>query len=339
MSVRVQEIPLYFNKEIPTPPAQVANQLYKQACSNDELTLQSWMGKWIAQYEYNQKHFGPFKERGLGKMHGIYKNKPCVIVGSGPSLKFTAPKLLNRGDIPVVSCLHNFHYLEDLGVNPEWYVSLDAGDVVIEEVYEGGKQSPDFYWERTKERKLACFVGTSPRLLEKWKGEVYFFNAPIPSDAYQKKVSELEPFYTYISNGGNVLGACLYIAKGIFGALPIVFMGADFAFGYDRKFHAWDSKYDANLGNYITLTDVFGNQVLSWQSYANFKAWFEYVAINVPGIYINCTEGGTFGAYPEGNISAVKQMVFEKFLAMAKVSELLENQCKNPEIKDDRVLF
>jgi hypothetical protein len=339
MAVRTQEIALTYQNEIPTPPTTVATQLYKQACSADEVTLNSWMNQWINQFKHNQKTYGPFKDKGLGKQHGIYKLKPCVIVGSGPSLKYTAPKLLNRKDIPVVSCLHNFHYLEDLGVNPEWYVSLDAGDVVVEEVHEGGAKDPEWYWERSKERKLACFVGTSPRLLEKWRGEVHFFNCPVPSTEYCEKTEAIEPFHTYISNGGNVLGACLYIAKGIFGANPIVFMGADFAFGYDNKFHSWNSKYDSNLGNVIKLTDVFGNKVLTWQSYANFKAWFEYVAIQVPGVYINCTEGGTFGSFADGNIAAVRQMTFDRFLDMTFMSDQLIEQCLNPEIKVPKILF
>lgn len=339
MAVRSQMMNLMFQPEIPTPPIEHAKALYKQSCGSDEITLSSWMKQWIGQYIANSKKHGPFKDRGIGKQHGIYSLKPAIIVGSGPSLKFTASKLLNRKGVPVISCLHNFHYLEDLGVNPEWYVTLDAGEITVEEISEGGTHDEEWYWERTKDRKLAAFVGTHPKLLEKWRGEIHFFNSPVPNEEYAKQTESQEQFHTYLSTGGNVLGACLYLAKGIFGANPIVFMGADFCFGYDNKFHAWASKYDDKLGQIIRLTDVFGNGVATWRSYENFKCWFEYVAIQVPGVYINCTEGGTLGATPQGNIAAIRQMTFERFIAMTFMSDELLSQCVNSEVKEPKILF
>jgi hypothetical protein len=228
--------------------------------------------------------------------------------------------------------------MEDNDCKPDFYVTLDAGDVTIEEVYEGGTRTEEEYWELTKDRKLIAFVGTSPRLLEKWRGEIYFFDAPVPDDAYTKATQELEQFNAFVSNGGNVLGACLYFAKAYLGANPVAFVGADFSFSYDKKFHAWDSKYDANLGSVLRSVDVFGNKVLTWQSYANFKAWFDYVASVVPGIWINCTEGGTFGAYLEGNIMAVRQMDLTDFIGMYNINESIKD-CLFIEASEQRLLF
>jgi hypothetical protein len=66
--------------------------------------------------------------------------------------------------------------------------------VTIEEVSEGGKKTPDEYWESTKDKKLVAFIGTHPDLLAKWKGEIYFFAAPIPDQALMDEVMALEPF-------------------------------------------------------------------------------------------------------------------------------------------------
>ena len=77
--------------------------------------------------------------------------------------------------------------------------------------------------------------------------------------------------------------------------------------------------------------DVFGNRVKTWKSYYNFKVWFDYIAENVPGTYINCTEGGIFGAYRDGNIKAVKQMPLQTFLNMCFMHYEMEEQFKNPE--------
>jgi len=320
--------------------APVAPQaLYGQACSNDGATIDHWQEIWLKNIQANKERFGSFKDRGVGKLHALHAGKACVLVGSGPSLKNNAKELQGNKALVVISCLHNFHFLEDLDVNVDYYVSLDAGPVVVEEVFEGGNHAQEIYWERSKGKKLICFIGTDPKLFEKWQGEVYFFNAPVPSQKYMERVSAIENFNTHVSNGGNVLGACAYIAKGILGCSVTVFLGADFSFSYDSKFHGWDSKYDATMGHTVSMRDVYGIPVKSWQSYANFKAWFDWLAQSVPGIYINATEGGTFGAYNNGNIRAVMQMNLKDVLVMFHMQEELRVQCENPEIAERKILF
>lgn len=331
-------IKLEYQPYVDAPPVQ-PQQLYQQACSNDNSTISYWEETWLKNIRANKKKFGSFKEFGVGQLHGQHAGKACILVGSGPSLKYNAHELLNNKCLPVISCLHNFHYLEELGVNVDYYVSLDAGPVVIDEVTEGGTKPEDWYWERSRSKKLICFIGTDPKLLDKWQGEVYFFNAPVPSERYMGKVDEMEKFKTYISNGGNVLGGCAYIAKGILGCNVNVFIGADFSFSYESKFHGWDSKYDANMGQTVLMRDVYGIPVKSWQSYANFKAWFDWLAQTVPGIYINATEGGTFGAYNNGNIRAVIQMPLKNALQMLQMHEELRQQCEDPENASLKLLF
>jgi len=314
-------------------PPVPKDSLFQQACSNDETTITHWLDTWIANIKSNHESHGPFSENGLGQLFGQYRHRPVIVAGSGPSLKYNADELKNRNGIPLVSCLHNFHFFEDRGVEPEYYVTLDAGDVTVEEVSEGGLKDESFYWDLTKNRSLIAFIGTSPKLIEKWQGKIYWFNAPVPGDEYIKRVDEIEKFHTLVSNGGNVLGGCLYISKGFFGAGSIIFTGADFSFGYDRKFHGWDSKYDQNMGNCVPLVDVFGNKIPTWQSYANFKGWFDWVALHVPGIYINCSEGGCLGSYPDGNLNSFKYMDLKDCIAMYSMCDNLKEQSVNPKVE------
>lgn len=321
---------------IPVPP----KQLHQEACRNDEVTINSWRATWERNVKANHDKFGSFAERSIGKFFGYAHHKPAIIVGSGPSLKHNVLSLKDRKDVPVLSCLHNFHFLEDNGVPADFYVSLDAGDVTIEEVYEGGKHNEDHYWDLTKDRKLLCYIGTSPKLLEKWRGEVYFFNAPVPDDAYMKVVEDIEKFNVYVSNGGNVLGACLYIAKAFMGASMIAFMGADFCFSYDQKFHGWNSKYDKTLGHAVRVTDVFGNSAYTWPSYKNFKGWFEWISMTVPGLWFNCSEGGTLGAYSGGNIRSIIQMPLSGFLKSVNMyRDEMADQSTNPKTEVKKLLF
>lgn len=336
---RRAEILLEYQNYIESPPVR-PNQLYGQACSNDIGTIDSWRQTWIDQTKANKKTFGSFKEHSAGKFYEINKHKPAIIAGAGPSLKVNAHHLKDRKGIMLISCLHNFHFMEDNEIYPEFYATLDAGPITIEEVSEGGKKTEEEYWEATRKHKLLAYTATHPKLLEKWRGEVYFYSAPVPDqDVANATHGDTEPFYLNISNGGNVLGASMYMAKAIMASNPIAFVGADFSFSYEKKFHAWDSKYDKDLGLVLKAIDVYGNKVLTWQSYYNFKCWFDYVSVKLPGIWINCTEGGILGAYPEGNIMSIRQMELVDFLKMYALHENMATQCTNPEIPDRRILI
>lgn len=320
------------------PPVPKEN-LYDTACRSDNMTFQKLGDLWVSNIEANHKKFGSFKDRSIGKLYGKYKYQPAVCAGSGPSLKNNGEELKNRGSIPLLSCLHNFHYFEDRDIPVDFYVSLDAGDVTVEEVYEGGSHDPDWYWERTKGKTLLAYIGSSPKLLEKWQGEILFYNAPAFANGIGERIAAIETFNMYVVSGGNVLGACVYIAKAIMGCNPIAFVGADFSFSYDRKFHSWDSKYDKDLGHVVRTIDVFSNKVYTWNSYYGFKCYFEWLSQTVPGIYINCTEGGTLGAYPDGNILTIKQMDLMMFLGMYHLHEQLEQICGDPAQSLVKVLY
>lgn len=334
--IKKAEILLEYQNYIQRAPL-TPQQMFGTACVNDGATVDRFGELWIKNIAENKKKFGSFAGMSVGSKCGHLSLKPAIVAGSGPSLKRNGEALRDRGDIPLISCLHNYHFFEDLGVKPDFYVTLDAQDITIEEVSEGGKKSEDEYWESTKDKTLLAYIGSSPTLLKKWKGEILFFNCPMPTDQVEQAVDAIEKFRVYVSSGGNVLGACLYLAKVIFGANPIAFVGADFSFSYDKKFHGWDSKYDKDIGSCVRTVDVFGNSVLTWQSYHGFKNFFDWVAENVPGIYINCTEGGTFGAYPTGNIMSVQQMDLIDLFEMYNMSSQVKQICENPQ-SDDKVI-
>jgi hypothetical protein len=312
---------------------QALSSMYGQACASDAATIESWRSKWLANTAQNSSLFGPFASKGVGLLHQEWLGETAIVAGSGPSLALNIGKLKDRPKhINLISCLHNFHAMEDNNAEVDYYVSLDAGPVTIEEVSEGGSKTESEYWSITAKRKLIAFIGTDPELIKKWQGQVYFFNAPIPDEGLMKEIAAIDPFHQYVSNGGNVLGACTYIAKGWLGATTLVFIGADFSFSNREKvkFHYWDSKYDASIGHTIRTVDIYGNSIKTWPSYYNFKTWFDYVTQVCPGIYINATEGGIFGAYREGNIMSVIQMDLEQVFNWQSMSDKLKYRADSP---------
>jgi hypothetical protein len=330
----IREIKVEFQPIISHPPIS-QQDAHSQSCSNDDATMAYWKNTWLTNIKKNKETYGSFAEHSAGILWGTAQQKPTIIAGSGPSLKYTAPKFKDRpDDMLLVSCLHNFHFLEDLDARVDYYVTLDAGPITIGEVSEGGKRSEEEYWDLTITKTLIAFIGTDPGLLSKWQGKILFYNAPIPSEEMMREIDSVEKFGVYIESGGCVLGTSMFFAKGILGSQTLIFTGADFSFSqeYNPRFHAWDSKYDTNQGECIKALDVFGNCVKTWRSYYGFKLWFDLVAQKVPGIYINASEGGILGAYREGNISAIKQMWYDDMIDLFSLHKHKKEHCLNPAI-------
>jgi len=310
--------------------------LFQQACCSDEATVKAWAKEWIANIKANKKKYSSFADHSAGMLHGSAEGLPCIIAGSGPSLKLNIGMLKHRPKyMKLLSCLHNFHAMEDNDANVDYYFSLDAGYITVGEVSEGGKRTEEEYWELTKDKTLICVICTHPKLLEKWRGRVLFFNVPVPDKAYMAEVMAIEAFHQWFSTGGNVLGAATYFAKGFLGCPTCIFVGADFSFSNrDKvKFHYWDSKYDENIGETLRTVDVYGNSVKTWASYYSFKKWFDYLTNVMPGIWINATEGGIFGAYREGNIQSILYLDLENVYKMFKIHDNIEYQAKNPSVE------
>ena len=336
---RTREVICEYQPYILNPPVP-PSELRAEAVANDGPTVAAWKETWLANIQANKDKFGSFKKSSLGNLYNKFLHRPVIIAGSGPSLRHNVDELKNRNGIPVISCLHNFHFFEDNDVKPEYYVSLDAGPIVLEEISEGGSKTEDEYWDMTKDRALIAFIGSDPRLLEKWQGEIYLYNAPVPDEDYENKVDAIEMFRCPVSSGGNVLGAALYVAKGFLGAGAIIFIGADFSFDpANNRFHGWDSKYDRSMGYTVPMFDVFGNKVKTWQSYKNFAQFFNWMSMQVPGFYINCSEGGCLGSFAEGNIFTIKQMDLKDCLDMYNMSRHLKDQALTPDTAIKKILF
>ncbi len=318
---------LPYLQEAPFTPAQ----LQQKAVSNDAQTIEAWKDIWVKNAATNHKKYGPFKNNHIGMMFDHLRLKPCIVLGSGPSLENSIKALKNNKDIFVISCLHNFHYLIDNEIKVDLWVTLDSGHITIEEMSEGGMNPHEYYLEKTRDQKLAAFISTDPNLIASWQGEVLWYSAGIPDKDVAKGLADIEPFDIVVSNGGNVLGGAMYIAKAFLGANPICFGGADFCFGYKKNFHPWPSKYDGKLGRVLTAHDIFGNKVFTWQSYQNFRHWFEGVSMRCPGIWMNASEGGTLGSYWNGLIPSIRQTTMHEFISMYTIHENIRYLAEHPE--------
>lgn len=338
---RTDNILLEFQPYIMEPPIK-PEQAFSQAASADGPTISYWRDTWLRNIKANKETFGSFADKSAGKLFDSAMGQPSIIAGSGPSLKHTIGKLKDRPKcMKLISCLHNFHYMEEHNANVDYYCTLDAGPLTIKEVSEGSGKTEEECFAMSEGKTLIAYVGTQPELLKKWKGDIYFFNAPIPDENLNNEIAEIEPFSLFIESGGSVLGTCLMFSKGFLGSQVSIFVGADFSFSNTEKtmFHPWDSDYDKNIGVCLRTVDIFGNSTKTWASYYNFKLWTEVVVQRVPGIYINASEGGILGAHRDGNIIQIKQMWLDQVYDMFGLSRHKKDQALNPEIRDNKVLI
>ena len=332
---------LTFQQTLDQPPVS-KDAMHGQACSNDAVTVAHWRKIWLDHVKANTAKHDVLNMTAMSEF-GKHSFHPVIVAGSGPSLKKNAALLAKRpSEIGLVSCLHNFAYFTDLGIQADGYTNLDSGDITVPEMSQGGKHPPEYYWDATKDATLIAALVSKPELLDRWKGKILFFNSPVPDLLYMQEQQAICPLELYYNVGGNAMGAAYYHARAILGGMPIAFVGADFAFDYTRKFHSWDSPYDAQFAGVIPVTDVFGNRVYTWPSYANFAQWFNSQSLggtgNNPVMIINCTEGGIFGAFPQGNIKTVHQMALVDFLTIYTHHKMMPDLVKGDPTKP-KLLF
>lgn len=327
---------------IPGIPGGGREQAWEHATRNDDVTLKSWADIWINQTRQNAANYD-FVKNSCMSHWGACAGKPVILMGSGPSLKRNWQVLLGdekypgRKDLKIVTNVHNFHFCEDrnLMTSEDYYVLLDSGDITIRELTDGGaRQDTEWYWNKTRDRTLIAYVGAHPDFVNRWQGPIYWFQTPFASSEVADAVKGLldstkTPGFNV---GGNVMGACLYFARAILGCSVPIWIGMDLCFGYDQKFHAWDSEYDQKYSGLIPWTDIYGNRVYTWPSYFGFKNWFDYIATGGHGgnaqLWINATEGGIMGAYHEGNIQQIVQLDLRTALHMMNMYHIMPDLCQ-----------
>ena len=307
------------------------------ATRNDGITVKTWIKQWLDQTIENAKYHN-FEEQSVMKLWRENAGRPVILAGAGPSLSRNYKELQGDGkdshgrkSIPIVTNVHNFPFFEDNDImrSTDYYMVLDAGDICIKEMSEGGKNTPEWYWDRTEGRTLIAYHATHPEFIKKWKGPIYWFTTPPATPELGAEMGKLvDPSKVPGFNvGGNVMGAALYFAKAILGSSLPIFIGMDLCFSYDRKFHPWDCWYNDTFKGVMPWTDIFGNRVYTWQSYFGFKNWFDYMACGGSGnnaqLWINATEGGILGAYPDGNIQQILQFDLRTALHMFTSYELM----------------
>lgn len=283
---------------------QIANRL-----SNYIISFGNSLDDMFHGFRNNYRNIDAFmKSNSIDEIKGRYKDKPAIIVASGPSLQKNI-KYLNsaQGKALIISCDASLKACELNGVKPDAVASIERD-----------KPTYDYYYKDRKIDKDIVLVGPTvlwPQIYEEYKGKTIIMSKTNDGDEgwWASHFENVK----YVNQGQSCATVAFAVAKEA-GCNPIILMGQDLAYT-DGKIHSdiTHTEYEGeNNENKLDIDEVYmkdydGNPIKSNWIYNMFKSWFENQILISPGLeVIDATEGG---AYIEGSKIMTLKDVIEKY--------------------------
>jgi len=233
------------------------------------------------------------KENSIWNFYRAFVNphdKTAVIVGASPCLKrdIEALKRCTRRDFAIFCVNSSLKYLLEHGVRPDYVVALDSDD-------------HDIYEHLDVDSKKLTLIASnvlSPRVLDNWKGKIWFFPyLGMPDKTLRPKVTR--KLGGSIPVGGNTLNTTVSMVINIFGTRIIVLVASECC--YDK--HYYVDKGIVRNNNKVTeffVYDVDGNKRVTTSALFTYKIWLEEMAKHIhPHIKIIDTSMGILGKRDE----------------------------------------
>jgi len=224
-----------------------------------------------------------FKE----KFGELYKNKPAVVVSSGPSLDKNVHHLRDyRDQILVLSCDGSLSTLEKNGIIPDVVGSVERAYLTYEA----------FYKDKVLNENIV-FSGPAvirPEIVDMFNKE-NVLSVFKDKDVYGKWMNEitLDKKGT-IWAGSSVAHFLMNLADNL-GCNPIILIGQDLAYTNDGISHAGATEFKENVDvSKVTewVKDYYGNDIPTSRIWKNFLLTFEDMIRLTDKTIIDATEGG-----------------------------------------------
>ena len=244
-------------------------------------TLRKHKGEWIHNVKENSSKINKtiadlWKERDYGE---------GISVAAGPSLKDDLEDLKKMRKHRERICVDaSLGFLVDNGLIPDFCVTTDFSDKILLMLDREDKPID------TSGIKLVANVITHPKVIEKWKGEVYWFvmmNNVYDID-YQKFMDDMHALETKVgaklAPGGNVSSIALGFGLSVRNYEKIILYGHDFCWKPEGDFYAGGSfkelekermEKEGTAGTIFDDTNTKGEKVLTNLSLQQFAKWHE----------------------------------------------------------------
>jgi hypothetical protein len=248
----------------------------------------------------------------LTEYKDLYKNKPVLIVATGPSLNKQLPLLEKYKDLFVIIAADPaVPILKKHGVVPQFVVSIDP------------QKRP--YWKHNELDPATTFVievGCCPDVA--WSSNHKYLVTSCHKDVF-RLLTDLGAAPSYLLTGGSVTTTAFSLAQHM-GANPIILIGQDLAWT-DGKDHAdgYVSQYSreqlqARHAKGFEIEGYDGKPVRTERQLLYYKTWFEQrIALMPDRLIVNATEGGA-------RIEGAAHVPFESVCQEIQASHLGETQ-------------
>ena len=249
------------------------------------------------------------KHRGVAELKNIFKDKPAILVSTGPSLQKNIHLLMDKNvqeRFIIIAVGQALRILLSYDIKPDFICSVDYGPVNFGH-YSGLLDIADI--------PLVSINRTYQPILKHWKGPKFI---SVSLDSYQS--GTLAEFLTHkggLLQGGSVAHMNVGLAIQL-GCNPIIMVGQDLAYDdYDRSHHnltdeagkveidengriTWkvddprsEIQGDHNMGPVQYVNGYYGKPVRTNAGYVSFISTFERIFRSFPDVkFINATEGG-----------------------------------------------
>lgn len=217
----------------------------------------------------------------------VYKNKPAVVVASGPSLDKNVHHLKKYEDKALIlSCDGSVSTLKRYGITPDIMGS-------VERVY---RTYEVFYKDKDIDENIVFTAPAlvRPEMVQKFDGKK-ILSVFKDREVYGKWMNELTLNKKgTIYSGTSVAHFMLNLADAL-GCNPIILIGQDLAYSLEGVSHAGDTEIKETIDiSKVTewVKDYNGNYIPSTSVWKKFLLTFEDLIRNMDKTVIDATEGG-----------------------------------------------
>lgn len=201
----------------------------------------------------------------LNSYENINRGIPAIIVSAGPSLDKNLLEMVKyKSQLEkyfIIAGNRTLRAMLKNGIRPDMVVSIDPVD-----------DNYDMMKDYLEENIPLVFYEYSNRyLIRDYKGEKIYLSTLLSKTI--PKLCGLKEVYL----GGSVAHACVDIAN-IMGCSPLILVGQDFAFTYDKhhsELAIFDSDKKNNYNTDLTVKDIFGDKIKTNVTLNQFKAKME----------------------------------------------------------------
>ena len=259
----------------------------------------------------------------MDEVHNIYKDRPAIVVASGPSLDKNIHLLKEVKDKAVViACDASYDVCMKYGVVPDAIASIERDEPTY-----------TYYYKDKKYEKDVVLLGPGllwPKIFEEFKGKKLITNK-VNTGIDEWWISHFDNIQ-YINLGYSSANVAYSHARWL-GCDPVILIGQDLAYTGGKK-HSNDThtefEGDNNAkeaeGHERYVEDVFGEKVLTDSIYDLFRNWFEQCIQFNDYEYQTCVDATEGGA----KIKNSKIMSFR---------EAIDEYIKDIDYKDERLYY